>query len=138
MATLETEVVKVTIDRPFDEVANYVADPSTAHIWATEFFAGPLEPATGDEFGANVPVMGGEIRYRQEADVAKGILDVYLAPKGGDFGPPLPVRVIPNGAGADVLWTLARFPGTPEVAWKGALDSMTRELDNLKRLIETR
>jgi hypothetical protein len=58
VATLQTEVVKVTIDRPFDEVARYVGNPASAHEWATEFFAGPLK-AEGDEFVAPVPLMGG-------------------------------------------------------------------------------
>ena len=138
MATLQTEVVKVTIDRPFDEVTRYVADPSSAHTWATEFFAGPLQEGQGEEFIATVPMMGGEVRYRQDVDLDRGVIDVFLAPKGGEFGPPLPVRVVPNGEGADVLWTLARFPGTPDQAWEGGLESMARELDNLKRVLESR
>jgi hypothetical protein len=138
VATLQTQVVKVTIDKPVDEVTRYVADPLSAHEWATEFFAGPLEHAQGGDFVATVPVMGGEVRYRQEVDLAKGVIDVYLAPKGREFGPPLPVRVVPNGGGADVLWTLARFPRTPDEAWQGGLESMARELEQLKQVLETR
>jgi hypothetical protein len=138
VATLQTEVVKVTIDRPFDEVARYVGDPSSAHEWATEFFAGPLKATKGDEFVATVPMMGGEVRYRQDADLDKGVIDIYLAPRGGNFGPPLPVRVLPNGGGADVLYTLAQFPGTSDQAWQAGLQSMARELENLKQLLESR
>ncbi len=58
--------------------------------------------------------------------------DLYLPPEGKPFGPPLPVRVVPNGDGADVLWTLARFPGTPDRAWADALGSMERELDTFR------
>ena len=138
MATLQSEVVKVTIDKPFEEVTRYVSDPSSAHEWATEFFGGPLRAVEGEEYIATVPMMGGEVRYRQDVDAKRGVVDVYIAPKGADFGPPLPVRVVPNGDGADVLWTLARFPGTPDEAWQAGLGSMERELYNLKRLLESR
>ena len=42
------------------------------------------------------------------------------------------MRVVPNGDGCDVLFTLARFPGTPDEAWEEGLASMQRELENLK------
>ena len=77
------------------------------------------------------------MRYRQEVDLDRGVLDVFLAPMGSDFGPPLPVRVVPNGDGADVLWTLARFPETPDAAWQAGLESMARELSQLKQLLES-
>lgn len=132
----ETEAVKVSIDASFDEVVRFLGDPAKAHEVGTEFFAGPLRRATGDEWAAQVPLMGGEVRYRQEVDLGRGLIDIYMAPKGGDFGPPLPVRVLHNGDGADVIWTLLRFPGTADEAWEGGIASMGRELQQLKRRFE--
>ena len=136
MSTLPTAVVTVTVDAPFAAVAAYLADPSHNHEWATEFFSGPLRPTGAGEYVADVPMMGGPVRYRQDADPTRGIIDVYLAPEGANFGPPLPVRVVPNGDGADVLYVLARFPGTPEEAWQAGLASMRRELGHLKAQLE--
>lgn len=136
MTSLPIRTVTVTIDAPYPEVADYLADPSMAHEWGTEFFAGPLRRADGDEWVAPVPMMGGECRYRQEVDVRRGILDIFLAPPGGEFGPPLPVRLLRNGDGIDVLWTLTRFPGTPDEAWQHMIESMERELQNLKLRFE--
>ena len=53
-----------------------------------------------------------------DADPVCGRIDLYLAPKGAPYGPPLPVRVVPNGEGADVLFTLARFPGQSDAQWE--------------------
>jgi hypothetical protein len=78
------------------------------------------------------------VRYRQDPAPARGVLDIYLAPVGGDFGPPLPVRVVPNDSGADVLFVLARMPGTPDQAWQDGLAAMRRELDQLKSRVESR
>lgn len=137
MSTLPTAVVTVTIDAPLPTVAGYLADPARNHEWATEFFAGPLTPAGDGEWLADVPMMGGPVRYRHDADPAHGILDVYLAPRDTDFGPPLPVRIVPNGDGADVMYVLTRFPGTPDEAWEQGLASMRRELEHLKTRLES-
>ena len=136
MTTMITDTVRITIDAPFDEVVADLADPITQPEWATEFFSGPARPGTDGEALVNVPAMGGEARLRIEADVAAGNLDLFLAPKGAPFGPPLPVRVVPNGEGVDVLYTLARMPGQPDAAWDEGLVSMGRELENLKTRLE--
>jgi hypothetical protein len=72
------------------------------------------------------------VRSKVEADVGSGIIELYFAPPGEPFGPPLPVRVIRNADGVDVLFTLARFPGQSDAEWEEALASMARELTNLK------
>ena len=61
---------------------------------------------------------------------------MFLAPLGAPFGPPLPVRVVPNGDGCDVLFTLARFPGQDDETWDSGLASMRRELEQLRALYE--
>lgn len=137
MATLHTHTLTVTIDAPLAQVATDLADPTTHPSWATEFYAGPVRPAAGGEFVAPVPMMGGQVRHKIDADIARGILDLYYAPSGRPYGPPIPVRLVPNGDGVDVLWTLARFPGVTDQAWQQGLAAMARELQALKRRHET-
>lgn len=136
MRTLPTETLKITVAAPFERVVADLADGRTHGEWATEFFAGAVTDAGDGTFVAHVPAMGGPMRMRIDADADRGVIDLYLAPEGKPFGPPLPVRVVPNGDGVDVLWTLARFPGTPDEAWSGALASMGRELDALRARLE--
>ena len=133
MATLCTEVLKVTIDAPAEAVTRDLADPATHPLWATEFFAGEAKPCADGEVAVAVPMLGGAARMRIEADVPRGVVDLYLAPAGAPFGPPLPVRVVPNGEGCDVLWVLARFPGTDDDQWSAGVASMQRELAALAR-----
>jgi hypothetical protein len=137
MATLQTHTLTVTIDAPLVKVAADLADPATHPSWATEFYAGPVRPAAGGEFLAPVPMMGGQVRHKIDADIARGLLDLYFAPQGAAYGPPIPVRLVPNGDGVDVLWTLARFPGVSDQDWQLGLAAMARELDALKRRHET-
>ncbi|HEV2814247.1 MAG TPA: hypothetical protein VGW10_13415 [Solirubrobacteraceae bacterium] len=136
MTTTTTETLTVTIDAPPERVTADLADPAAHPEWATEFFAGKAEPLGDTEARVRIPMIGGDARLRVEADVPRGIVDLYLAPADAPYGPALPVRVVPNGEGADVLWTLARQPGMPDEAWDAALASMRRELDVLRRRLE--
>jgi hypothetical protein len=137
MTTNETSTVTVTIDAPYEQVARELADAAHHPDWANEFFAGPARPAERDEYIAPVPMMGGDVHFRIDADTERGIFDHYLAPVGQDYGDPLPVRLIRNGDGADVLWTLSRPPGLPDEQWRIGLASMQRELHNLKARVES-
>ncbi|HDL42264.1 MAG TPA: hypothetical protein ENG98_04545 [Actinobacteria bacterium] len=133
MSTSESAVISVTIDAPFAKVAADLADPYTHSEWATEFIAGPA--IAGPEEGTvivPVPAMGGPTRYKVDADIQRGIIDLYLAPGDAPFGPPLPVRLVTNGDGVDVLWVLGRNEMMDDAAWSGAQASMARELEGLK------
>ena len=132
MPTMTTETLSVTIDAPVDRVTADLADASTHPEWGTGFFAGPARPVGDGVWKSTVPMMGGEVSMKVDADVDCGRIDLYLAPAGAPFGPPLPIRVIPNGDGCDVLFTLGRFPGQPDEEWTAGLESMQHELANLK------
>jgi len=133
MSTSESAVISITIDAPFAKVATDLADPYTHSEWATEFIAGPATPGPDDATViVPVPAMGGPTRYRVEADTERGIIDLYLAPGDAPFGPPLPVRLVANGDGVDVLWVLGRNPMMDDGAWSAAQASMARELEGLK------
>jgi hypothetical protein len=133
MAIHETRTLTVSIDAAYANVAADLADPLSHPAWARRFFAGPSAASTmPGEVVAQVPMMGGPVRYKVDADAAHGIFDIYLAPQGAPFGAPIPVRLIRNGDGVDVLWTLSRIPGTPDASWQAGLAAMAEELKALK------
>lgn len=132
MSTQETATVTMTIDAPPERVIADLADPSSHLEWATEFFSGTAQDQGDGTWQMNVPRMGGPVLMRIGGDTKQGIIDMYLAPVGARFGPPIPVRVVPNGDGSDVLFTLARMPNQSDQEWSEGLESMKRELTNLK------
>lgn len=138
MTIAQTRTLAVSIDAPFDLVVADLADPAAHPLWAKEFFAGDAVP-TGEpgEFRVQVPMMGGATRMRVEAVRDLGVLDLYLAPGEAPYGAPVPIRVLRNGDGADVLFTLGRAPGVPDEAWESGTASMARELDALRTRLET-
>jgi len=125
--------MSISIEAPPEVVAKDLADPATHSDWATEFIDGPpLERLDDGSVVVNIPAMGGASRFKVDADVQLGILDLYLAPGDAPFGPPLPVRLVANGDGVDVLWVLARPPMMDDEQWGYAQESMSRELQDLK------
>lgn len=132
MNTFLTATVSITIEAPLAVVSEDIANPAAQLEWATEFFTGEAEEQEDGTWNMNVPRMGGPVSFRIDGDVSLGVIDMYLAPQGAPFGPPLPVRVVPNGDGSDVLFTLARFPGQSDDEWEAGIASMERELLNLK------
>jgi hypothetical protein len=122
------------------DVTGFLANAENHPLWGTEFFAGEAEQihdaAFPGEVRVTVPAMGGRARMYVFSDNENGIIDLYLAPGDAPYGDPLPVRVIPNGTGSDVLFTLARTPGQPHAAWEEGLASMRSELEKLKALME--
>ena len=129
MPTSEIVVLSVTIDAPFEAVGADLGDPRTHSEWATEFIAGPaVQGPDDDTVVVPVPAMGGPTRFKIDADIERGTFDLYLAPGDAPFGPPLAVRLVPNGDGVDVLWVLGRNSMMDDAAWVQAQESMTREL----------
>ena len=118
MTTFTTKTIVATIDAPFDKVAPDLAEPFTYPKWGAEFFAGPVRQDSGGGLIVRVPAKGGYVQYHVKTDFEHGIFDVFIAPLDGHFGPPLPVRLLRNGGGVDVLWTLIRFPGMPNESWE--------------------
>ncbi|HHJ17557.1 MAG TPA: hypothetical protein ENJ80_12745 [Gammaproteobacteria bacterium] len=133
MTVFESKTLTVAIDAPYEKIMTDLADPMTHPEWAKEFFAGPAEKSKYGYVLAPVPMMGGAVKFKIESDITLGILDLYLAPPDADFGTPLQVRVIRNGDGANVLWTLLRFPGMSDSNWEDGLVSMSKELCELKK-----
>jgi hypothetical protein len=103
MTTFNTRTIAVTIDAPPASVAADLSNPLSHPEWATEFFAGPAAPTGVEgEVRVTVPMLGGAAKMKVDADLERGLVDLYLAPESAPYGPPLPVRLVPNGDGVDV------------------------------------
>lgn len=132
MATLQTHTVTITINAPLAQVAADLADPTTHPQWATEFYAGPVRPTEGGEFIAPVPMMGGQVRHKIDADIARGILDLYFAPQERPMAHPSRSGWSPMATGSTCC---GPWPGSrgqrPGLA--AGLAAQARELQALKR-----
>ncbi|MEQ8345987.1 MAG: hypothetical protein RIB84_18025 [Sneathiellaceae bacterium] len=129
---LETRVVSQSIERPWQEVYAFAAEPRNMPQWASGLGAS-LERVEGD-WVAQGPE--GPVRVRFSERNGFGVLDhhVVLAPGVEVL---VPLRVLPNGAGAEMQLTLFRQPGMSDAQFAADADWITRDLQTLKRLLES-
>jgi hypothetical protein len=73
------------------------------------------------------------IRLAPENDF--GVLDHYLTPPGGETLY-VPMRVVANGSGSEVMFTLFRLPGVREEEYAADSALVRKDLDSLKGLLE--
>jgi hypothetical protein len=131
LETVESRTITVRIDRPFDVVYEFLADPANWNQWA---------------FG-----LGKNIRRSNDgwiADSDAGIARVHFTPRNS-FGVVdhtvirpsgqrvyVPMRLIVNGNGCELLFTLYREPNMSDVQFSSDAGFVQRDLDGLKKLVE--
>lgn len=131
MAMHEALMVTVSIDRDWRSVYAFAHLPENLPRWASGLAAG-VERA-GDEWIADGP--GGKVRLRFAPPNDLGVLDhVVLTDAGERIDSP--IRVVANGSGAEVTFTLFRRPGMTAEAFAADADWVRRDLATLKSLLE--
>src|SRR4051812_2964902 len=99
----ESRHISVHIDRPYDDVYEYVSDPSNLPEWASGI-SGSIEPVEG-EWISESPMGRVVIRFADRNPFGVAAHDVVL-PDGSSFHNPM--RVLPDGAAAELVFTLRR------------------------------
>ena len=130
---LEAMTVKVSIDRPWRELYNDIWQPTFFPRWASGLSGSTLEK-DGDVWRAQGPQ--GAVRIRFTAHNAFGIMDHYVD-TGGGMEVYIPLRVIANAAGADVMLTLFRQPGMSAETFAADAQWVERDLAKLRTLMHS-
>jgi hypothetical protein len=129
--TVESRTITVRIDRPFEKVYESLVDPANWNQWA---------------FG-----LGRNIRHSQDgwiADSDSGVARVQFTPRNS-FGVVdhtvirasgqrvyVPMRLIANGSGCELLFTLFREPDMSDAQFASDAGFVQRDLNGLKTLLE--
>ena len=128
---LEARTVSVSIARPGEEVYEAAWRPEDFPKWASGLSASPLVQ-DGEWWSAAGPE--GPVRVRFTERNAFGVMDHHV-----DLGTGpevhVPMRVVPNGAGAEVLVTLFRRPGMSDEAFAADVEWVLRDLLALRSLL---
>jgi len=106
--------VRMTIDRPAAEVYEFVCNPKNLAAWASG-------------------VKDAKVRFVERNRY--GVLDHLISVKGRDEVY-VPMRVFPNGGGAEVLLTIFRQPGMSDEKFGEDAQWVRRDLEALKALLE--
>lgn len=128
---LESRTLNISIACAPRKVIDFVADPRNLPRWASAFCKA-VRP-DGDNWIVETP--NGPIGLRFVARNDFGVLDHYVTPVPGTEIY-VPMRVVANGDGSEVLFTLFRLPGMSEQDFARDAGMVECDLAELKRVLE--
>ncbi len=129
---VESLHLAVVIDQPADVVAAYAADPANLPEWAAGLASGVREE--DGRWFAESPMGPVEVAFVEANPF--GVLDHdVVLPDGSRVRNP--VRVLPYGDGAEIVFTLRREDGVDEAAFAADAEAVLRDLERLKRILES-
>ncbi len=132
MATLPARVIHRSIRRDWRVVYDFAARPENMPLWACGLASGLTRD--GDDWIADGgPVGKARVRFAPQNEF--GVIDhTVTLPNGIQVENAL--RIVPNGDGAEVMFTLLRQPDMDDAAFESDAAHVARDLDALAGLME--
>ena len=129
--TLESWHISERIDRPADKVYAYASNPANLRHWAPGL-GSSVEEIDGQWF-VDTPAERVRVAFAPRNDL--GVLDHYLTLTSGEVIY-VPMRVIADEGGSEVVFTVRRRPGMTDDEFKQDGEAVAADLARLKRLLE--
>ena len=134
MTTATARIIHRTIQCDWRAVYAFAAQPENMPLWASGLAAG-LTPDGGDWIADGGPIGNVRVRFAPQNDF--GVIDhTVTLPNGIRVENAL--RVVPNGNGAEVMFTLLRQPDMDDAAFEKDAAHVARDLDALAGLVENK
>lgn len=134
-ATTRSDTRAVTIESAANEVFEFIANPENLPRWAVGFCRSIRRAEAPDRW--IVTTAQGDLPVRYVTDAALGVIDFYLSPAPGVEAAAFS-RVVPNGEGAEYVFTQFQAPGMPDEVFEGQVRALVEELHVLRGLIRAR
>ena len=121
-----------TIACPWQQAYDYLCVPEHFCQWASGLASG-LQQIDG-QWIATTPQ--GQVRLQFSPENAYGVLDhwVHISPQAVVY---VPLRLVANGAGCELILSLFRQPGMSEAHFEADTQWVIRDLLAAKQLLET-
>jgi len=131
MAMSPSRVFTVSIDCPPDKVSAFVLNPENLPKWAATFVKSVKNE--GGKWVAQTAQGPAVFRFAERNSF--GILDHHVEPAPG-VDVYVPMRVVPNGSGSELTFTLFRMPGMTEERFANDAKMVESDLATLKNILE--
>lgn len=131
MPVMEAKVVHIDIERDWRDVYAFAAKPENMPLWASGLGAG-LE-RHGEDWVAHGPLGSVRVHFTPLNDF--GVLDHLVTMESG-LEVNNALRVVPNGDGAEVMFTLLKLPGVSREQFDTDANWVQKDLSTLKKLLE--
>ncbi|MEU5959138.1 SRPBCC family protein [Streptomyces sp. NPDC047525] len=128
----ESRHLSVSIDRTVDEVYAFASDPVNLPAWARGL-GGSIERIDGQWVAESSPMGRVVVTFVPRNEL--GVLDHDVTLPSGEtvYNP---VRVIRDGKGSEVVFTLRRQPQTSDADFERDADTVAGDLNRLRELME--
>lgn len=124
--------LSIAVARPFSEVYAFASNPAHLPRWAAGLSSNIRQEE--EDWVADSPM--GQVRIRFAAPNPYGVLDhVVTLPTGAALQ--VPMRVLANNAGSEVIFTLFRLPDMSAEAFEADARLVMEDLERLKALLES-
>ena len=131
MTTYETKTISISIERDWRDVYEFAAEPRNFPRWASGL--GSDYEKVGEAWRAQGPEGPIRIWFRPHNDL--GVVDQRVVTASG-AEILVPMRVMANGTGAEVAFTLFRQPEMSDEIFARDAAWVARDLAALKALLE--
>lgn len=131
MSTMTARIIHISIDRDWREVYGFAAQPENMPLWASGLASG-LERDGDDWVGRGVL---GTVRVSFVPQNEFGVLDHTVMIESG-LRVYNALRVVPNGDGCEVMFTLLRLPDMTDEQLSADAAHVQKDLTTLKTLME--
>jgi hypothetical protein len=128
---MAAKIVHISIDHDWQEVYDFAARPENMPLWASGLASG-LEPDGPDWIASGVL---GRVRVSFVPPNEFGVLDHTVTIESG-LRVYNALRVVPNGEGCEVMFTLLRLPGMTDDQFAADAAHVAKDLHTLKTLME--
>jgi Polyketide cyclase / dehydrase and lipid transport len=132
MRMYRAHTVSVGIAMDPKRVYAYAADPANLPRWAPGFVQSIEEQ--GAAWIATTTL--GQVTFRFAPTNDFGVLDHDVELPSGTFHNSM--RVVPNGAGSEVLFTVLQLPGVTDEQFQRDMDTVRADLNKLRTILEHR
>jgi hypothetical protein len=129
---MTSQDIAVAVDRPAAEVARFARDPRNLPAWASGLADG-IEQVDGRWFAMS-PMGRVEVRF---TGGEPGVLDHDVVLPSGEVVHN-PLRVVEDGDGCRVVFTLRRRPGMTDDEFAADAAAVTADLARLRETVEAR
>jgi len=123
--------ISTSINRSPNDVYKFISDGSKLELWATGL--GAHFERDGEQWRVQGPL--GTVRVQMTAPNDFGVADQIVTLESG-ITVYNPIRVVPNGAGSTVTFTLMRLAGVSEQQFNDDAKWVEKDLAALKKLLE--
>lgn len=131
MTIFPSRTLSVSIDRHPRNVYEFISNPENLPKWAKGL--GQSVRKQGAEWIVDTPQGPVKIRFAEKNRL--GVADHYVTTATG-VEVYVPIRVLPNGTGSEVVFTLFRLPDTSDEKYAEDVKLVEQDLRTLKELME--